>query len=91
MGSDASVSLRVFETTVPALPSFSALASMTVARVPSPMKLSSSESSPAVAKNSRPPAALSAAKPAFPLPRPSSASTHRCRPTKLKGMRASKW
>ena len=65
---------------------------MTVARVPiADEALAAARRAPPSQRIAGRRAALSAVKPAFPLPRPSCASIQKCRPTKLKGMRASKW
>jgi len=86
----SSAASTVFALKLPAAPSFNALASMTVARVPLRMNVPNKSSRPAVVKNNRPPSGVSTAStPALPLPRPSSASIQSREPTKLKGMRAS--
>src|SRR6266404_2358466 len=88
----SSLAPGMFALKVPATPSFNALASMTVARVPARMNVLNKSARPAVVKNSRPPSGTpTASTPDFPFPRPSSASTQRREPTKLKGMRASTW
>ncbi len=75
----SSVSPNGVAVKAPALPSFRALVSMTVARVPSRMKVPNNSSSPAVVKNSRPPSGFAVGPmPALPSPRPSMAWIHRC-------------